>query len=619
MIEKMKMVYVVSSVSGKQELLNGLRQLGILHIAERKSPDREASERFTTLSRTASMLQDFAPQKEKNKKNPENSAERYKLLSDDEFQEMYEEVLETIDRRSGLVQEISTCRTEIERLEAWGDFSPFELSTIKEFGMDLHFYRIDKHELAKAQEDPEIRYIRLKPVTGMDAIAVVGRLPESVQAEEFDIPKRGISDLKIEIEGLNAEVEECDIVLKAAALLQDSFNDQMLKAQNAEDFSSASETAENDEDFVWLSGYIPEADIETFKHAAAINKWAWAVEDVSDDDEQIPTKVKYSKISRLIKPVFDILGILPGYRESDISMWFFLFFILFFAMIIGDAGYGALVLIGTIAYVAKTKKTGDAVFLLTVLSVATIVWGAVTGTWFGMESAMNVPILRAMVIPSFANYPQYFGVSTQAQQNAIIKFSFSIGAVQMALGSLLAIRKKLAMKNLSWVADLGWLVAVVAMYLLSLYLVVGENIPVKPVFILIGIAFVLVVMFGGMAPDKTFAEGIKSGLADAFTVFLNTISCFGNVMSYIRLFAVGMAGLAISQSFNSMAAGFKGPLVIFGVLIVLVGHGLNIIMCFLSVVVHGVRLNVLEFSGQVGLEWTGISYEPFKENEKIRK
>ena len=90
-------------------------------------------------------------------------------------------------------------------------------------------------------------------------------------------------------------------------------------------------------------------------------------------------------------------------------------------------------------------------------------------------------------------------------------------------------------------------------------------------------------------------------------------------MSYIRLFAVGMASLAIAQSFNSMALSLKGPLVVVGVLILLVGHGLNIVMGLLSVVVHGVRLNLLEFSGQLGMEWTGIAYAPFKKLDKIRK
>ena len=152
-----------------------------------------------------------------------------------------------------------------------------------------------------------------------------------------------------------------------------------------------------------------------------------------------------------------------------------------------------------------------------------------------------------------------------------------------------------------------------------LYLVIGQQVNLIPVACVVIAGFLLVVCFGGMAPDKTFGQGLKAGLGNAFTVFLNTISAFGNIMSYIRLFAVGMASLAIAQSFNNMALGFKGPLVVVGILIMLVGHGLNIVMGLLSVVVHGVRLNLLEFSGQLGMEWTGTAYAPFKKLDKIRK
>lgn len=612
MIEKMKMVYVVSSVSKKDEMLDGLRTLGILHLSEKKSPDRAVSERFTSLSKTASALTDYAPDKKsKGKEAP--------ILSDDQFEEMYRGVLAAMDQKAALLQEISAANAEIERIKAWGEFEPGELNQLKEAGYDFHFYRLGKNEYAMAAQDPDVTMVRLASIDKMDTVAVVGTLPPTIPAAEFTLPEKSISELSREIEDAQKKIAECEEIFRKAAIYDASFQAQMLKAQNAENYSSASETAENDEDFVWISGYLPESELDKFKAAAAENQWAWAQEDVADDDTQIPTKVKYGKVSGLIKPVFDILGILPGYRESDISLWFFLFFTLFFAMIIGDAGYGCLILVGTIAYAAKSKKFNNAVYLLLVLSVATIIWGAITGTWFGMEKAMEVPFLKAMVIPSFANYPEYFGVTALEQQNTIMKFSFSIGAIQMALGSLISVKKKISEKNLSFVADLGWLVAIVAMYLLSLYLVIGESINITPVFALIGVAFVLVVLFGGMSPDRTFSQGLKAGLADAFTVFLNTISCFGNVMSYIRLFAVGMAGLAISQSFNGIAAGFHGPLMILGVVVVLIGHGLNIIMCFLSVVVHGVRLNVLEFSGQAGLEWTGIAYEPFKVNDKIKK
>ena len=613
MIEKMKMVYVVSSVSQKDEMLDGLRNLGILHLSEKKSTDRALSERFTNLSKTASALMDYATDKKSKNK------EKIPILSDEQFEELYQSVCAAMDKKSTLTQEISAANTEIERIRAWGEFVPGEITQLKEAGYDLHFYRMGKNEYALAAQDEEIRMIRLKSIDKMDTVAVIGTLPATIPAAEFVIPEKGVCELREEMERAKQQIASCDEVLKKAVAYESSFQVQMLKAQNAENYFSASESTGNDDDFVWISGYIPEAELPCFKAAAAENSWAWAQEDVAEDDMQIPTKVKYGKLSGLIKPVFDILGILPGYRETDISLWFFLFFTLFFAMIVGDAGYGALILIGTIAFAAKSKKFNNAVYLLFVLSIATIIWGAITGTWFGMEKAMEVPMLKAMVIPEFANYPEYFNVTALEQQNTIMKFSFSIGAVQMALGSLISIKKKIMEKNLSWVADLGWLVAIVAMYLLSLYLVIGESIPIKPVFALIAVAFALVVLFGGMAPDRTVGQGIKAGLADSFTVFLNTISCFGNVMSYIRLFAVGMAGFAISQSFNGIAAGFHGPLIILGVVVVLIGHGLNIIMCFLSVVVHGVRLNVLEFSGQAGLEWTGIAYEPFKENKKIKK
>lgn len=607
MVEKMKMVHIVTSASAKDEMLKGLRDIGVMHLAERQSADREINDRFQTLSKTEMALKDYAEPKQK-------PAEE--ILTDDEFNKMYDGVLEALDRKTNLGQEISAANTEIDRITAWGDFSPEDLKAVKDEGFDFHFYRMGAKEFQALQAEEDVRYIRLSPVDKQEAVAVLGTLPASVQASEFIPGENSISELKQKIEDAKQGIEECDSTLKAASIYDASFKDQLLKMQNEVNYSSASATAQGDSDFVWVSGYVPEVELDKVKAMAAEKCCAWAAEDVAEDDDQIPTKLRYNKVSKLIEPVFNILGVLPGYREQDVSLWFFLFFTLFFAMIIGDGGYGVLILLGTIALRVKQKEGSTVTFLLFVLSIATIIWGAVTGTWFGMESAMKVPFLQKLVIPSLATYPDYFGVTSTETQNAIMKFSFSIGAIQMVLGSILAIKDKLPKKDLSWVANLGWAIAVVAMYLLALNLVIHENISLVPVFGLIGVAFVLVLLFGGMSPDLSFGQGLKAGLANAFTDFLDTISCFGNVMSYIRLFAVGMAGVAISQSFNGIAAGMHGPLIILGVLVVLIGHALNIIMCFLSVVVHGVRLNVLEFSGQVGLEWTGLPYEPFRKLNK---
>ncbi len=610
MIEKMEMVHVVASVSEKKKMLSALRDLGLMHLVEKKSADRNTIERFSVLSKTILTLKEYLPKK---------ADLPSKILSDEEFKTLYSDVLNAIDKKIEVIQTRSEAYSEIERVFPWGDFSPSDIEELKSLGYDLHFYRFTKKDFEKAANSKDVKLVRLGIVDKQITAAVFGKLPSEIQASEFTLPKKSVSELRSIIQKCDDEEKKCDEILRNASLYEASFQQQLLKLQNEEEFSSANETASNDSDLVWISGYIPEVDIPKFREAAEKNKWAWAIQDVDDDDANVPTKVRYNKISRFIKPVFDILGVLPGYREQDISLWFLLFFILFFAMIMGDGGYGLLLLIGTIIYAAKTKKKSDAVFLLLVLSIATIVWGAITGTWFGMEQAMEIPFLKALVIPNFANYPAYFGVTATAQQNTIIKFAFSIGAIQMALGSILSIKKKLPEKDLSWIASAGWALAVIAMYLLSLFLVIGEPIDVVPVAVMVGIAFVLVLLFGGMSPDKTFKQGLIAGVANAFTVFLDTISCFGNVMSYIRLFAVGMAGLAIAQSFNELASGFSGPLVIMGFLVLFIGHLLNLVMCFLSVVVHGVRLNVLEFSGQVGLEWTGIPYEPFEKKTKLKK
>ena len=145
--------------------------------------------------------------------------------------------------------------------------------------------------------------------------------------------------------------------------------------------------------------------------------------------------------------------------------------------------------------------------------------------------------------------------------------------------------------------------------MMALYLVIGQSVNFTIVVAGIVVGFVLVIVFGSQSPGESFAKGLKAGLGGLFTSFLDTVSCFSNIMSYIRLFAVGMASLAIAQSFNNMA-GMAGP--VFGALIVVLGTVLNIVMGFLSVIVHGVRLNLLEFSGQLGMEWTGYKYEPFR-------
>lgn len=609
MIAKMKLASIVAPASHKEQTLDALRELGILHLAEKKNASPELLDRFAMLSHLSQELKDYAGKE----------APAGKLLSDSEFEKLNDEVQVASVRKAELEAARNAAKVEIDKLQVWGSFDPEQVKALQKDGMDFHFYRVGKKELAQLSESKDVSFIRLAQVDKMDTIAVLGKLDSSFPAAEFSLPEKGLPQLEKEVAECEQGIAACKAVMTRAASFLSSYDAQMLKAQNDAEYSSVSHTMGSDDDLVWISGYVPEEDEGRFVEAAKANCWAWSLDDIANDDEHVPTKVKYNKVTALMQPVFDILGTVPGYREYDISFWFLAFFSLFFAMIIGDAGYGVLFLIGAVILNVKSKKVSNANLLLYVLSISTIIWGSLTGTWFGFEEAMHIPFLKALVIPGFANYPEYFNVSATAAQNNIMKFCFSIGAIQLALACIMNIRRKLMAKDLSMLADLGWLMAVCALYFMVLFLVINQPVNLAIVAVIVAVGFLLVVFFGGMSPDKSFSQGLKAGLADAFTDFLNTISAFGNVMSYIRLFAVGMASLSIAQSFNSMGTGFSGPLVVLGVLVIIVGHVLNIVMGILSVVVHGARLNLLEFSGQLGMEWSGTTYDPFRKLDKIKK
>lgn len=605
MIEKMKAVCIVAQDSHKEELLTTLRDLGILHIAEKQAADADVLKRFSMLSHLSLELKDYAKEE-----NGETTT-----LSDEQFEQMYQNTVRALEQMTMIKEKRTDLVLEAERIKMWGDFDAPMVKRLCD-QLDLHFYRMEKREYKRIKQDAHIKWIRLSPVEKMETVAVFGRLDTSVRAMEFVIPPKGLSQLQEEIKHCELQLSSCEAVLREAAGHLNSYAAQLLKTQNDAEYSSADRSLAYQSGLVWITGYIPDAEKEAFINAAKEHNWAWLINDVQQGDENVPTKIRYNKLTALIKPVFDILGTVPGYAEYDISFWFLAFFTLFFAMIIGDAGYGLLFLIGTVAVHIKSKHVTNVTLLFYLLSGATVVWGALTGTWFGLEGAMNIPLLKSLVIPSFANYPEYFGLSATTTQNSVMKFCFSIGVIQLALACVMNIKRKICRHNLSWLSDLGWLLSISALYLMVLYLVIGQNIQLGIVGAVVGLGFLLVVLFGGMEPGKTFGQGLKAGLGNTFTAFLDTISAFGNVMSYIRLFAVGMASLAIAQSFNNMASGFHGALVIVGAIIMIIGHVLNIVMGFLSVVVHGVRLNLLEFSGQLGMEWSGTAYNPFRDRTK---
>jgi len=607
MIVPMKKVSVIVQAHNKNSMLRSLRKQGVMHIfteSVRTEKSEVLKKQMDDLVKVRSSILDTVDIKK---------VPKQKIVSEEVFVELHDRYQQLLDTRAKLEEEVTKDNACIEQLRPWGDFNPDAIAKLASDGVSLAFYTLSKKDLKAL--DPTIPYIELAPLGPLQAIAVVNSTLEgNVGATRFTIPEKGLLELEERNVHDKARLVEIKASLKEAVFYLDAYKYRMDRTEQELHFEQVSETSDGGEDITWITGYLPEPEEKAFCKFASSEGYGYMIEDPSEEDEP-PTQVKYAKGIGIIKPVFDILGTVPGYRENDISLWFLLFFTLFFAMIIGDAGYGLVFMLAAVGLHIKARKATTMVLLVYVLSAGTIVWGALTGTWFGSKLILeSIPFLQKLVIPSISNFPELFGLEAVTAQNQVMKFCFIIGTVQISLACVLNIVHKAPKKDISLFADFGWMVDVLALYFIVLQLVVGESVNFAIAGGAVGVGFVLVVIFGAQGPGIPFGKGLVSGLGGFFTTFLNTISCFSNIMSYIRLFAVGMASVAIAQSFNSMAGGMlSGFAAIAGVLVLIIGHSLNLVMGLLSVVVHGVRLNLLEFSGQLGMEWTGISYEPFSQ------
>lgn len=607
MIEKMKKACLVCKLSEKSQMLSSLRDFGLMHLrldgAEASGGALDAlAARLAALQRTRGALEE-----RRDRKRPLPPAE----AGPAEFEAADKKVQASLARLAAVGEELAKRRLRLSEVQVWGDWDERDCRFVRSRGVQLRFYILSKKDIARIPED--VSYMVLSPVAGRPAVAVVGgALPEGLGAE-FDPAVCSPSSLRKEIEEGEAEAAALERSLHEASALVGSYDREIRAVAERIRFEMARGAAKAEGGALcWIEGFVPESALYGFRRFAAANGYAFALDDVTEEDNP-PTKMVYNKVTGLIKPLFDMLGTIPGYFEYDISLWFLMFFALFFAMIIGDAAYGLLFVVLAVILHKRKGKADNLVMLVYVLGVATTVWGALTGTWFGSEAIIrNCRLLQLVTVKELANFPAVFGVEERTVQDTVMRFCFILGTIQLSLACVITVVRKVRERNISAVADVGWLVMIDALYLLVLLLVLNKPVNGGVVVGAVALGFVLVVAFGAQGPGVSFGKGLAAGAGGLFTTFLDTISAFGNIMSYIRLFAVGMASVEIAKSFNSMASGMlRGWALPAGALVLVVGHSLNLVMGLLSVVVHGVRLNLLEFSGQLGMTWTGTAYEPF--------
>jgi len=616
MIVPMKKVSLLVMDKEKTAALDKLREMGVLHPERKQAQSDALSRLLEKKTRTENALILLKQAAEKRKKRPASDAPH----SGDE---PVAAILALDDARKNSNEKLLSLSRERTRIENWGDFDPSAFDDFSEHGFVLIPYELTHEAYQEAGSDVKLIVLEKNKTV----VRVIAWGSEIAGASPFALPECSLSELDRSIEKYKTEL--VNIEERFASLLPRM---EQVKAELAEvneqvEFETARagmEVLEEDktagENFEgrtvsWISGYVPAERLGALKQGASENGWALIADDPGPED-QVPTLLKNNKFTSLIEPLTGFLEVLPGYNEIDVSPFFLVFFILFFGMIFGDAGYGLLLLIAGFIATAKTAKKGvvpRAIKLMLLLGFSNFLWGVLTCSWFGMDNDMIPAFLQNISLPliSHARAAQSAHDDQIVRQNLII-FCFSLALIQLSIGRILAIIHK---KHLGALAHVGSICMLVGMYFVILSMVVSNEarqIPLIPQAVpLLAGGFVLTFIFGSY--DGSVGRSILDSCKNIISVLLGITTIFSDIMSYIRLWAVGLAGAAISSTVNTMAGPMLGKFLffIFGVVVLVFGHGLNIVLNTLSVLVHGVRLNTLEFSSHVGLIWAGFAYKPF--------
>jgi len=591
MIVKMKKLTLLCTQSTQERTLENLRALGAVHLEHIVAPEGESVEKarqhFDYLRRALEILP----------KHPDAAP------SGRPPYEAIDEIWKLIHGEQALAEKIELLELDRRRYEPFGEFSP---ETVRELAGQGVTVRLGKAPVKEPPNVPEgVSLVELSRDRSAVYFALIARGEIEAEIEELPLPGCSLDEMTRKIESLRTQLTETEEAFAGFAGDYEAIASTVQTAEDTVNYLEARAGMGEAEAVVYLRGFLPAEREDELRHLAETNGWAVLLEPPGPDDN-VPTLLRNPKWVSPIKAVLDMIGVIPGYKELDVSALFLIFLSIFFAFLIGDAGYGLLFIGLTLFGKFKTKsnaKAQPALNLLMLMSVCCVIFGALTGNYFGI-------VLESLPAPLKSLSSDYLTGKTATGWNADLAAShvmficFAIGTLHLTLAHGWNLFRKIN----SWEAlkDLGWLCSTWALFSVVLQMVLYMELSAWIVAVqmpLLGLGILLIM--GSLLLTKSYF-----GLV---TLALDVINNFVDIISYVRLYAVGAASLAIAQAFNGMALdiGFSGVGAIGAALILFAGHGLNIILGAMGVMVHGIRLNTLEFSGHAGVEWAGISFNPF--------
>ena len=596
MITKMKKVSFLVFHKEYQAFLEHLRKLGVVHVVERQKGTitdalQEDVKKLSEYQAVLKELEPLATSVRTDIQNEQSDAE-YVLTR---FHKLSAE-------RETAGQQIQTLEKNRDELSPWGDFDLEAVRRLTAAGYIVRFFTCPikawNNEWTDLYNAVEISSDRQKVyfVTITPAETEV-----SIDAEPCSLPEISLSQIEESASAVRMRMTAIEDEIRQLAA---SGVPALRKAVSGRSDSIAfdkvrlsGESAAADS-LVLLEGWLPAA--ETDKLAPAMENMAVAFE-ISDPtpEDEIPIQLNNNRFARLFEPLTK-LYMLPTYQELDLTLIFAPFFMLFFGLCLGDIGYGLLMIVALPVFTKLFQLINPdfSKWLVVLFGASTMLCGLLSGSFFGFNLYdLDIPFVTRMKELLYKENSQMFSISLY------------IGVVQILIGmGVKAVNQTIQMGFKYAIGTIGWLLLLLTVIAAVLLKIEFSN-PV--VIALIAVACIGIFLLN--SPGKNPLLNIGLGLWDTYNMATGLL---GDVLSYVRLFALGLSGGILANVFNSMATGMSPDIPVVGflvtALIFLIGHGLNIFMNILGAVVHPMRLTFVEFFKNAGYTGGGVEYKPFR-------
>ncbi len=521
-----------------------------------------------------------------------------------------------LQEKAALESRIAATQKEVNKMAIWGDFSAERIAQLKEAGYTLRYFTCPKKlfqeewGIVVAEQGAMLYFVQVTS-SGDEAMRLLG--DEASVCQEQYLNEKSAADLQKDVEGLNGLLvaQNARIELWAKENIP-ALENELNELQQQIDWKrvTLNTASEADGSLKVLEGFCPIDQVAALDAMLQKQEVYYQAEDPTAEDNT-PIKLRNNKFTQLFESLTGMYG-WPNYGEFDPTPILAPFFLLFFAMCMGDCGYGILLII--IGLLIAKKKLNIAMFeglgpIITVLGVGTTVVGFFLGTFMGID------LYNAEWVP-------------QALKNVMIKGNVMGYDIQMVLAICIGVFHiclAMVVKAICYtkqfgfkenIATWGWLLLVVGGLIVAILglTVLPENV-FKWALIAVGAVSALAIYIFN-TPGRNPLINIGAGLWDTYNMATGIL---GDVLSYIRLYALGLAGGMLGAAFNNL-----GLMVMGGttegatwqwlpfVLILVLGHVLNLAMSALGAFVHPLRLSFVEYFKNAGYEGKGTLYQPFK-------